>query len=163
MSKDFEYRGFDVAIPPSVEQNPEWNLDYLESLQTELDNRLYHLKRSQSELEEALQQDPDDEDFKEAHEENRSVIERTEKRLKEVAESIARIKYVDDSGYWTNETFSTPNKRPPEYSAEMAGNISNNVTLPSSITQAAESNPGESKDNDRSDDKEETKDGSLEL
>eukprot|EP01138_Halocafeteria_seosinensis_P012043 gb/GECG01012308.1/.p1 GENE.gb/GECG01012308.1/~~gb/GECG01012308.1/.p1 ORF type:complete len:131 (+),score=22.23 gb/GECG01012308.1/:1-393(+) len=92
-----------------------------------------------------------------------SVIERTEKRLKEVAESIARIKYVDDSGYWTNETFSTPNKRPPEYSAEMAGNISNNVTLPSSITQAAESNPGESKDNDRSDDKEETKDGSLEL
>lgn len=101
------------------------------------------------------------------------MIERTEKRLKEVAEQIARIKYVDDSGYWTNETFSTPNKRPAEYSAEAAGNTSYDVTLPSSVTQTANApqsssetetkDAGDSKVNDEVENKEEEKDGSLEL
>ena len=109
------------------------------------------------------------------------MIEKTEKRLEEIAEQIARIKYVDDSGYWTNETFSTPNKRPAEYSAEIAGNTSNDVALPRSVTQAADTtqdssqeegnsatetkDASDSKRNDHSENKEEEeeKDGSLEL
>ena len=93
MAKDFQAQGFDIALPPTVEESPEWNLDYLETLQTELENQLFHLvrsiyvalflrnmmsswclsvqKRSQQELKEELKLKPDDEDFKEAYEENK--------------------------------------------------------------------------------------------
>ena len=64
-----------------------------------------------------------------------TVIAKTSARLKETAELIARIKYVDDSGYWTSDSFSVLHKRPAEYSAETAGNMTRDVTLPSTLKE----------------------------
>lgn len=57
----------------------------------ELENQIKHLERSQVELQAALSDEPDDEDFKQAVAENEEVIQRKQQNLEECKEELKTI------------------------------------------------------------------------
>ena len=63
----------------------------LRALIDEVENQVFHLNRSQIELEEALTCDPNDQDFKEAVAENRVIISRKAEKVALMNEELRRV------------------------------------------------------------------------
>ncbi|KAH8105888.1 hypothetical protein BXZ70DRAFT_400100 [Cristinia sonorae] len=114
--------------PFTVAQAAQLDVPVITEEISRIENSLDHLKRTQVDLEEALKEDPDDTDFRKAHEENEDVIGSQKERISMLQMALAE-KGIPTSSHYDSPVVSS---EPP---------VASRVTVPETRAADAELPP----------------------